>query len=284
MKRSQPFRHARGAPTPGPYGRPSAPEPTPILCESGAVYIEFLFAFVPLFLLFLAICQLSLIATAQLVVEHAALAGVRSAIVVLEDDPAHFGGAPRGSLSAGSTSGVSQLGAVLAGFGLPLVASERPASNQQGGARMQPIRTAAVLPLLPLSGARGTAASVASSLGSGFKEQLRSRLAYAQAMTDVTVHDQRENDDLASDPVPPDASVTVRVRYLFQCAVPVVRALICVSAESLLHRSSNKNSAPWLDRPLPANPQEGIIEPGARLYALYGQATLPNQGAGYYQR
>ncbi len=65
----------------------------------GVVYVEFLIAFFPLLVIFLGICQLALIASARLVVQHAALAAARSAIVVLEDSPDDFGGAGKGKLT-----------------------------------------------------------------------------------------------------------------------------------------------------------------------------------------
>jgi hypothetical protein len=67
--------------------------------EQGAVYVEFLLAFLPVFLLFLAICQAAFLVAGKLVVNHAALVGARAAIVVLDDDPQHYDGAERGWLS-----------------------------------------------------------------------------------------------------------------------------------------------------------------------------------------
>jgi hypothetical protein len=59
----------------------------------GAVYVEFLVAFVPLLLFFLSLVQLALLATGGLMVDHAAVVAARAAIVVLPDDPAFYGGA-----------------------------------------------------------------------------------------------------------------------------------------------------------------------------------------------
>ena len=65
----------------------------------GVVMVEFLIAFVPLFVLFLATTQLALIGVAELIVRHAAFAGVRSAVVVLDDDPRYYGGVARCALT-----------------------------------------------------------------------------------------------------------------------------------------------------------------------------------------
>jgi hypothetical protein len=64
----------------------------------GVVLVEFMIAFGPLLLVFLAAVQLALIGVAELVVCHAAVAGVRAAIVVLDDDPRFYAGEPRGSI------------------------------------------------------------------------------------------------------------------------------------------------------------------------------------------
>lgn len=59
----------------------------------GAVYVEFLVAFVPLLLFFGAVLQLALLAVGGLMVDHSAVVGARAAVVVLPDDPAFYGGA-----------------------------------------------------------------------------------------------------------------------------------------------------------------------------------------------
>jgi hypothetical protein len=53
----------------------------------GAVYVEFLVAFMPVFVFFLCLLQLALLFSAKLVVEHAATTGARSAAVVFGDEP-----------------------------------------------------------------------------------------------------------------------------------------------------------------------------------------------------
>jgi hypothetical protein len=60
--------------------------------KRGAIYVEFLIAFLPIFILFLSLVQLTLIETANLVAKHAAVCAARAAIVVLGDDPQAYGG------------------------------------------------------------------------------------------------------------------------------------------------------------------------------------------------
>jgi hypothetical protein len=57
----------------------------------GAIYVEFLIAFLPVFTFFLCMLQLSLLFSARLIVEHAAMQGVRAAAVVFGDEPSTYG-------------------------------------------------------------------------------------------------------------------------------------------------------------------------------------------------
>lgn len=59
----------------------------------GAVYVEFLIAFLPLFSFFLCLVQLAMLQTANLIVKHAAVVATRAAVVILPDDPNRYGGA-----------------------------------------------------------------------------------------------------------------------------------------------------------------------------------------------
>lgn len=59
--------------------------------RGGAVYVEFLIAFLPVFFFFLSLVQLIFLQTASLIVHHAAAKAVRAAAVVLPDDPKHYG-------------------------------------------------------------------------------------------------------------------------------------------------------------------------------------------------
>ena len=55
--------------------------------REGAVYVEFLIAFLPVFTFFCCLLQLMLIYTADIVMRHAAWSAVRAAIVTFPDDP-----------------------------------------------------------------------------------------------------------------------------------------------------------------------------------------------------
>ena len=65
--------------------------------RGGAVYVEFLVAFLPLFIFFECLVQMSGMFTAKLVVGHAAVCAARAAVVVLHDDPSQYSDAPMGS-------------------------------------------------------------------------------------------------------------------------------------------------------------------------------------------
>lgn len=59
---------------------------------AGAVYVEFLIAFLPLFVMFMSLVQLAFVEVANLVTKNAAVTGARAAIVVLPDDPSFYEG------------------------------------------------------------------------------------------------------------------------------------------------------------------------------------------------
>ena len=69
-----------------------APPATVLRSERGAVYVEFLIAFLPLFSFFLCLVQLAMLQTANLIVKHAAVVATRAAVVILPDDPQKYGG------------------------------------------------------------------------------------------------------------------------------------------------------------------------------------------------
>ena len=257
--------------------------------ERGAVYVEFLISFFPLFLLFLAICQLALFAAAEVVVRHSAYAAVRSAIVVLEDKLEKFDGADCGSLSTGRESSVkgiddvvAKLGIGVSGptkLGMDLQSALARGSLLQQGARMVPIRTAALLPLLPLAPSeslrQAQSESVAKSLSSTSDQQLGFALSYTKAATFVSLHDTDDAATLAVEPIGPTASVTARVMYFFHCTVPVVRALMCGGPRkaqlAMLGVATGEHIA-------------DLVNPDARFKSLTATATLPNQGGKYYRR
>jgi hypothetical protein len=58
----------------------------------GAVYVEFLMAFLPVMIFFVGTWQFTELCAADLVLKRAASAAVRAASVVLADDPSFYGG------------------------------------------------------------------------------------------------------------------------------------------------------------------------------------------------
>jgi hypothetical protein len=256
--------------------------------ERGAVYVEFLLAFPTIFLLFLALCQFALIAVAEAVVRHSAYMAVRSAIVVLEDAPARYDGAERGILSKGEARQVEGADKVLAklAIGDGTAVDWRSALERledvfeaQAGARMVPIKTAAYLPLLPLAPTADFGLtppdSLANTLGAATERQLRFALEYTKVAATVTLHDSEVELGLAVEPIGAKSSVTARISYPFHCAVPLVRVLMCRSLDGLARERPSLVQAVERTRRLVAE--------GERFKLITAFATLPNQGAAYYQ-
>lgn len=65
----------------------------------GAIYVEFLIAFLPVFCFFLSLVQFALLYVVQVMVKHGAEQTVRAAIVVIHDDPQYYDGVPVGLVS-----------------------------------------------------------------------------------------------------------------------------------------------------------------------------------------
>ena len=72
----------------------------------GAVYVEFLIAFLPMFFFFLSLVQLMFVQAANLMVKNAAVKAARAAVVVLHDDPKFYGGVAMGSFSGGRKNAI----------------------------------------------------------------------------------------------------------------------------------------------------------------------------------
>jgi hypothetical protein len=69
--------------------------------SEGAAFVEFLIAFLPVYVFFLCLIQLALLFSVRLVTEHAAVNAARAAAVVIGDDPARYGGEKPHVLTAG---------------------------------------------------------------------------------------------------------------------------------------------------------------------------------------
>lgn len=240
----------------------------------GVVMLEFVIAFVPVFALFLGTVQLALVGAAQLVVQHAAICGARSASVVIDDDP-RFYGAPRNQLWHAAGGDGPRLAAIRRAVHAPLIAIAPDAHVVRA-----------------LLGARPKRASVARALGTSgsarFDRQSAHYLPIAAALVfpiapgaDETV---RGSFDLEN-------QVSVRVTYLLPCVVPIVARWACDpltwDARAQRLRASWKTS-PVLERALTeltsapdASRQAALAEHGRAFAVLHAEATLPLQRAPY---
>ncbi len=197
----------------------------------GAVYTEFLVCFLPVFVLVLALVQLALIAQATLVVRFAADTAVRSAIVVLDEDPARYSGSPRRVLDASASR--SGTGGLAGLFG-------RSGGGSSGGSRsrLATIRSAAYRPLLAITPGAGqvTPGSARSVMGAIEPGSMLTRtafgLVYVTAGSAVTFPrapgaPEHRTGYGQGDPV------TVRVTFAYPCLVPIASTMLCDSIAEL---------------------------------------------------
>lgn len=80
--------------------------------QRGAVMVEFIIAFMPMFLMFSGLLQLGLLQTADVITKHSAVVAARAAAVVLPDDPKFYGGATLNEASGQRLSDI-QLAATI---------------------------------------------------------------------------------------------------------------------------------------------------------------------------
>jgi hypothetical protein len=84
-------------PGPNPWRRGT------VSCQRGAVFVEFLIAFLPVYVFFLCLLQLAVLFSVRLVTEHAAISAARAAAVVLaEKNPRRYAGERPHSFSTSS--------------------------------------------------------------------------------------------------------------------------------------------------------------------------------------
>ncbi len=79
----------------------SSPPSSPQTLRSntrGAIFIEFLFVVLPFLILLFGLAQTALMYMAGMAVKRSAATGARAAMVVLDDDPARYGGQARNTL------------------------------------------------------------------------------------------------------------------------------------------------------------------------------------------
>ena len=229
--------------------------------QRGAVYTEFLVCFIPVLVLVLALVQLALLAQASLVVRYAADTAVRSAIVVLDEDPARYGGSPRRVVDrAQSSSSTGALSGLFGGTG---------GSSGGNRSRLAAIRSAAYRPLLAIAPSASQLApssrvrSVMAAIGeTGPLDRTAFGLVYLTAASAITFPDTPGATQHRSS-FGEDAPVTVRVTYAYPCMVPIASAMIC---DSWLELSTR---LPMQTESLlgPRGGVEGAIATGRRLQA-----------------
>lgn len=208
--------------------------------EKGAVYVEFLIVFPPIFVLFLVTMQWAILSASDLGVRHSAAATVRSAIVILPDDPAYYDGEltnlinPTASCSEGV---IGKIHKVLKKIGIN--SGVIPDDGKCiGGARMATIRFAAIMRMMPFAPNPSQIAPAAFGgviEGLGTAGWVVGAAAYAYGATAVTFPKEPGSDELTYNWAP-GSEVTVRVTYLAHCGIPIARFLMCDKSTSMIRQ------------------------------------------------
>ncbi len=201
----------------------------------GAAYVEFLLAFMPLFILFLGMVQMALMFAGDLVVQRAASTAARAAAVVIDDDPQYYGGAARMDVgSSGTASSDGAMSSILSLFGGG-GGGGGGGGTHPGGARMTAIRNAASIPLMAVSPSMGqltNSDSVRTAIGDPTGRATTGLLVYNNSAMAVTFPTGPGSTSYRTSFSPGDQAVT-RVTYLFHCGVPVVNRMMCETYPSL---------------------------------------------------
>lgn len=242
----------------------------------GVVFLEFLMAVMPLWTFAACTFQLALIAHASLIVRHSADAAARSAAVVLPDDPGEYGGEPQMSVARNRVD--------PAGF-IDSLARRIPGSTDRSGvesiqatgrgpvahlgrSRLNTIRLAAHVPLMPLAGSLPFGMRYASfERALARPDSLASAPLYQPFAVAVTF--PGIDGDLVTGP-----EVTVRVTYAFQCRVPLARAILCRAFDDLAGQQST--------REVPLGAPEGLVR--GRFREIHHEATTLVHEAPYEYR
>lgn len=186
--------------------------------REGAAYVEFLIAFVPILTLFLGLVQLGLLYGGNLVVQHAAHRAVRSAMVVLDDDPRYYDDERRLAIDGRR--------ATSADIEWMLARAEDEASARRPAplSRRAAIEASAMVLLAAIEPGEGD--SIADAL------RLLDRSRRAEAARTATRVEVRLRRGATGSDEPPQ--VRVRIEYGFACRVPVVRRLVCRDGRRML--------------------------------------------------
>lgn len=265
----------------------------------GVVYAEFLMAFMPFFLLFLATLQLAFIAAARIVVKHAAVMAARSAVLVIDDDP-YFdaSSSTRRKMLASGKQGAEPKGesALLARVDTSPIT--RVGQERRGCDRLKRVRQAAYLPLsviapppaqlarlLPgsklvaqvlgdegpsVQDAIGTSPWARVAFGLGVYNRFASAVTFPERPGSQELRSLKGDGALFAD----DEVVTVRLSYLFGCHVPLARDIVCRS----FRKREDLGELRHAER---TDLQDLVLLSGERFVLLHAEASMPNQGAPY---
>lgn len=221
--------------------------PNALLSDTGgAVYVEFLLAFIPLFFLFLGMVQMGLMYGADLAVRHAAVNAARAAMVVIDDDPQGYDGEGRRSFESDGnrrdTVVRRVIEAMIGGGSSPV--SRPPSIDSQ---RFSDIHSAASVPLLPFApfiDVRNLSdmgnENVLRAIGTVPEGRAAFGLVYNESALNVTFPREPVSREFRTSWDAPDddgvsTAVTARVTYLFHCAVPLVNRLMCEDLFALMY-------------------------------------------------
>jgi Flp pilus assembly protein TadG len=80
--------------------------------QCGAVFVEFLIVFPPLLMLILGLVQTGMLYVGHAVTQRSANAATRAAVVILDDDPRYYGGAPRNSATGARKDAITRAAAI----------------------------------------------------------------------------------------------------------------------------------------------------------------------------
>lgn len=204
--------------------------------QRGAAYVEFLLAFIPLFIMFLGMVQMALMYAGDLVVQHAATRAARAASVVVDDDPRFYDGAPRMRVDGGpSRSSEDAIGGILRLFGGGGGGGGGGGIGAPGGPRVAAVRQAASMPLVAVSPSMNqlvNSDSIRTAIGSPEGRGATGLLIYNDAAMAVTFPTAPGSTSYRGSFRPGDQALT-RVTYLFHCGVPLASRLMCESYPSL---------------------------------------------------
>ena len=240
----------------------------------GSINVEFLVVILPFLMLILGIIQLVMLYVAATLTQHAANEAVRAAVVVLDDDPRYYGGAPRNQLHGGALAS-DPVDDTIERFGL----GGGPSATITGSARLQAIRGAASIPLLAISPpvTPSEKSSVADVIGGGRPDSHAGGSARYNRSAVAVTFPEGPGATTLRDRFDIDDDVTVRVTYLYHCGVPLVRYVMCDSPGEVMHSAKAAElrhaERPWASELL------GLSD--ARFLVIQAEATLPNHGAPY---